>query len=189
MRSTEPAWTLTDEALALILHAESDIARQVAGLEPSTATFGRGRLTAARGDVQRSRESAVLRLISTIEAYTDAASNHWLLMKGMHLPAKPPLSWPQRIKHFADKHKLDLTNCAGWNAVDAGINLRNCLAHGLGVLTPYLLADPDVAQRMRAIHVDVHGGRMHPRPTTVPLLAGAARNYVVDLESNLIASV
>lgn len=189
--SSEPAWALTDEALVLVLHAESDMTRATAtsGSELFRGPPRRDMLTAARLDVLWLRESAVLRLVSTVEAYTDAASRRCTDLKGLQPPAKPPFSWDQRIKHYSSTHAIDLTTCAGWREVQAGVNLRNCLAHGLGALTPYLLADPDIGQQMLSIHVDVHSGRMHSRTTTVPLLGAACREYVLDLESQLLGTL
>ena len=163
MTRREPAWALTDEALVLILHAESDMARTAAGSEVFPAPVARGRLTAARNDRQWSRESAILRLISTIEAYTDAASNRWLEVKGLQAPAKPPFSWPQRVKHYAVTHTIDLTKCAGWDKVDAGINLRNCLAHGLGALTPVSPRGPR-RRPTDAVHTRRRARWSHARP-------------------------
>lgn len=185
MTDFDPSWSLTDDALVLILHAENDIAEKVPthlfsiGMRP-------GKLGGTVTDESWLRETATLRLISTVEAYTNAASEFFFTKKMLPLP-KSPFTWPQRVKHYKDEHSIDLEVRNGWEQVQAGIDLRNCLVHGLGNLTELLLSDVALGNRMKHIDVGVGGNRMHPTITTVPKLAAGCRSFVLDIERQLIA--
>jgi hypothetical protein len=132
------------------------------------------------------RESAVLRLIATVEAYTNAASELFFTKKSLIVP-KPPFTWPQRVAHYKKQHAIDLKALDGWDQVEAGIDLRNCLAHGLGNLTELLLSEENLGNRMKHIDVSVSGSRMQPAMTTVPKLAAGCRSFVLDIEKELVA--
>ncbi|MFJ8963650.1 hypothetical protein ACIRG5_30100 [Lentzea sp. NPDC102401] len=134
------------------------------------------------------RETAVLRLISTVEAYTNTASEFFFTSHGLPVP-KPPFTWPTRIRHYANEHSIDLTAFASWNQVKAGIDLRNCLAHGLGNLTDLLMADQALGSQMKHIDVNIGGNRMHTTMATIPKLATGCRHFVLYLEEKLVAQL
>ena len=200
MSWNEPVWALTDEALALTVHAEHDILREqeahpntnadrAGGLAGSGAAGGSTRLRASMRGVQWTRETAVVRLVSAVESYTDEVSNLWLTKKSLPMPAKAPATWKDRCKEYVATQSIDLTACSAWDKVQAGVELRNSVAHGLGALTRVQQSDEDITAMMAQIDVDVHSGRMHPRPTTVPVLARACRDYILDLETRLVATL
>jgi hypothetical protein len=185
MNKPDPVWSLTDDALMLILHAEHVITgNELTGRE--SAKMRLGQLGGTKADELWRRETAVLRLISTVEAYTEAASKYFFTKKVLPVP-KPPFTWPQRIKYYRREHAFDLSGCDGWAQVEAGIDLRNCLAHGLGNLTEILLSEPLLGKRMKVIDVVVGGNRMHPTLETVHKLALGCRRFVLDIESQLVA--
>jgi len=181
----DPSWSLTDDALVLILHAESDINEQVP-TDRSPIGMRPGQLGGTMTDELWLRETAVLRLISTVEAYTNAASELFITKKSLPLP-KSPFTWPQRVKHYLNEHAIDLEARDGWDQVEAGIDLRNCLAPGLGNLTELLLSEETLGNRMKHIDVSVGGNRMHLTMATVPKLAEGCRSFVLDVEKELIA--
>lgn len=187
MTDLDPSWSLTDDALVLILHAENDISEKVS-TDRYLTKMRLGQLGGTMADEFWLRETAVLRLISTVEAYTNAASELFFTKQASPLP-QPPFTWPQRIKHYRNKHSIDLKALDGWDQVEAGIDLRNCLAHGLGNLTDLLLSEEALGVRMRHIDVSVSGNRMHPTMTTVPKLAAGCRSFVLDIEQGLIAQL
>jgi hypothetical protein len=185
MTDLDPSWSLTDDALVLILHAENDISEKVS-TDRSLTGMRPGQLGGTMADELWLRETAVLRLISTVEAYTNAASALFFTKKSLTSP-EPPLTWPQRIKHYKKKHTIDLEARDGWHQVQAGIDLRNCLAHGLGNLTELLLCKEELGVGMEHIDVSVSGNRMHPTMTTVPKLAAGCRSFVLAIEQKLVA--
>jgi len=187
MSNSDPAWRLTDEALTLILHAENDIISQAQEInyysEPSQASRLGGTFS---GESWR-REVAVMRLIAAVEAFTDAASEHYFRVKCLPQP-KQPFTWPARVKHYQREHSIDLKTCAGGDALFAGVDLRNCVAHGLGRLTDLLLHDSRLGERGKHISVNVAGNRMQTTHETVPLLAEGCRAFVLDVEGKLVSS-
>ena len=80
----------------LILHAENDITENVR-TGRAIAGMRLGQLGGTRTDELWRRETAVLRLISTVEAYTDAASKFFFTKKSLTSP-KLPFTWPGRLK-------------------------------------------------------------------------------------------
>lgn len=93
-----------------------------------------------------SRQGCFLRLISVVEAYVDIAcaalfrertpTTHDLvrrLVEGAELRASS--TWHERKEAFDTYHGIRLGNLARWSELDAGIEVRNAIAHGLGQLT------------------------------------------------------
>lgn len=185
MTNLDPSWSLTDDALVLILHAENDIVENVP-TGRAHAGMRLGKLGGTKTDELWRRETAVLRLISTVEAYADAASQSFFTKKSLISP-RSPRAWSERLKHYKNEHTIDLKACDGWEQVEAGIDLRNCLAHGLGNLTVVLLSEKSLGKRMQLIDVSVGGNRMHSTVETVPKLASGCRRLVLDIEKELIA--
>jgi hypothetical protein len=185
MTDLDPAWSLTDDALALILHAEHDITEK-ASSNRTLVGMRLGQLGGTMTDELWRRETAVLRLISAVEAYTNAASELFCTKQSLALP-KAPFTWPARVRHYKNEHAIDLEACDGWGQVKAGIDLRNCLAHGLGNLTEILLTEESLGNRMKHIDVSVGGNRMHLTMATVPKLASGCRRFVLDIEKKLVA--
>lgn len=188
MTNVDPSWSLTDDALTLILHAENDIVENNL-VDQLVADARPGQLGGTVASKSWQRETAILRLVSTVEAYTNSASELFHAKKSLPLP-KLPLKWrPDRIKYYKKVHGIELELRDGWESVDAGIDLRNCLAHGLGNLTPLLLSDPMLTVRAKNIDVTVSGNRMYYTATTVPKLARGCRSFVLDIERQLVASL
>ncbi|GAA5152509.1 hypothetical protein GCM10023340_32960 [Nocardioides marinquilinus] len=186
MTSDDPAWSLTDDALVLILHA-GDVHDSLRA--PDTfSTLRPGQLGGATERQAWPRETAVLRLIATVEAFANAASELSFRLKGLPVP-KEPFTWPARKKHYTLYHGFSLESCDGWRPVEAGIDLRNCLAHGLGNLTDLLLKDESLGARMKELDVVVSGNRMHFARSTVPTLVIACRKFVRSLEQQLVAQL
>lgn len=189
----EPAWAITDNALAVVLHAESDIAALASARNPGSATElrypQRARAFVSFERTGWARESAVMRMITAVESYTDAASDVCLRHRNLPTRTKTLWSWDERQKYFKATHGIAIDSLATWEEVNAGIDLRNSLAHGFGQLTDRLLNEPNLFGQQKKIHVDVHGGRLHMRSTTVPVLAESCRRFVRDLENELVATI
>lgn len=183
MTNVDPAWSLTDDALALILHAENDISRKGSGAGLPSVRMRDGRIGGPVTEELWLREIAVLRLVTTIEGYANSACGHFKIGG-----TAAPFSWPPRKKHYRDEHSIDLELLDGWQLVDAGIDLRNCVAHGLGNITEKQLGDLKLGVKARSIDVSIAGGRLHSTGATVPLLANACRRFVLDLERAILAA-
>jgi hypothetical protein len=188
MTSVDPRWSITDDALSLILHAQSGLSEAESASNQDAVLMRVGKLGGEMASTLVRRETAVLRLISTVEAYANAASEFFLLSRGLPVP-KMPFTWPIRVKHYANVHSIDFEACASWKHVAAGIDLRNCLAHGLGNLTDTLMTDQELGSQMKHIDVSIGGNRMHTTRATVPKLSKGCRHFVLWLEERLVLQI
>ncbi len=88
----------------------------------------------------------LLRLISVVEAYVDSLS-YELLIAASPAPGtlfrrlvddavlRSASTWQERRDAFAALHDVGLGSLPRWSELDAGIEVRNSIAHGLGRLT------------------------------------------------------
>jgi hypothetical protein len=135
---------LTEEALGLLAATYADFTTiaqvPVPGRITTTGSLGPYDFRGVRF------ESAYLRLICILEAYVDLLCSK---MFRQHLVGQPSIfrhlvyeaemrasaNWDERKSAFSGAHKVRLTSCSSWSDVDAGIEVRNAIAHGLGGLT------------------------------------------------------
>jgi hypothetical protein len=93
------------------------------------------------------RQTCFLRLISIVEAYVDTLSAQLLrqdlpiadtLVRKMlqYIELRTSVTWEERRTAFEHFHGIRLGEQARWSELDAGIQVRNAIAHGLGTLTP-----------------------------------------------------
>lgn len=94
-----------------------------------------------------SKQGCFLRLISVVEAYVDTVSGalfrentpttHELVRRLVeNAELRASTTWQERIAAFQAYHLIRLGGLARWSELDAGIEVRNAIAHGLGQLTP-----------------------------------------------------
>ena len=94
-----------------------------------------------------SKQGCFLRMISIVEAYVDIITSSLfrertpsthdlvrLLVKNAELRAST--TWQDRKDALAQYHQIRLGEFIRWSELDAGIEVRNAIAHGLGQLTP-----------------------------------------------------
>lgn len=145
MQVRKVPFALTEEALALLSVTYADFAQ----LDPQRQQAGRidfiGNLGAY--DFGRVRfESTYLRLIGIVEAYIDSMCSNLFrrqlvdeapMLRALITAAEAQAStnWKERKSAFSDYHGVSLGSCARWSELDAGIDIRNAIAHGLGTLT------------------------------------------------------
>lgn len=91
-------------------------------------------------------QSAFLRTVTVAEAYVDALfidlvrvgipdSNALVEAMMADLEISNSRSWNERKDGFKGKLGISLTQCNGWQRLQAAIDVRNGIAHGLGHLT------------------------------------------------------
>jgi hypothetical protein len=190
-----PKMALTETALALIHHAEHDI--------PSAATVspraGRARTTSAGYSTDPRdwlRETALLRLMSIIEAYVDAVSMHRMgkvldqrqmlvsLMVGDFELASSG-TWQDRHDSYERYHGFTLRSRDRWEAINAGIEVRNCLMHGMGNLTAKQRTQTKLATVVKVLEVTIGSNRMYMSAATVPKLADACTAFVKHVDGSI----
>jgi hypothetical protein len=117
-----------------------------------------------------SRQGCFLRLISVVEAYVDLACDALFrekaptandlvrrLVEGAELRAST--TWQERRDAFERYHNIRLGTLARWSELDAGIEVRNAIAHGLGQLTPRQRRSA-AARKIHQIGVSSNDGRL-----------------------------
>jgi hypothetical protein len=191
-------FAISDSAFRLIVHAQSDI---VVHPHPATRV---GRITtkgfgASTAPEQWLRETAILRLVSVIEAFVDALSMHRMgklvdsgdavvarMLREFELSSS--ISWQNRHDTYRAYHGISLPSQSGWQAVKAGIEVRNCIAHGLGNLTAQQRSKSNLASVLKPLDVTVGGNRMHITEHTIPTLGMRCRGFVTEVDAAMNAS-
>ena len=88
----------------------------------------------------------MFRMVAIVEAYVDGVSRALFanaligqseLFSSLVSSAESRAydNWNERKKVFTEHHRIPLSECANWQAIDAAIEIRNAVAHGLGRLT------------------------------------------------------
>jgi len=141
-------------------------------------------------------EVALLRMVSIVEAYVDVISMHRMdaLVSGTDRISRMLLSdfeisstasWDERHSAFERYHGFGLRSEPHWQQVAAGIEVRNCLAHGLGNLTARQRAKTGIAQKIAVIDVTVASNQMQLSKSTIPKLGEASMAFVRFLDSKV----
>lgn len=190
-----PQLGLTEAALGLIHHATTDIPQSASLLRP----HGRIRLNSMGASTDPTvwlQETALLRLVSIIEAYVDAVSMHRM---GAVIDAKPALialmlrdfeltssnAWQDRHDAFETYHRFSLRSRNGWAPINAGIEVRNCLLHGLGGLTAKQRDQTKLPSVIKIIDVAIGSNRMHLSSATVSKLGAGCEAFVDHVDSSI----
>ncbi|UYM06330.1 hypothetical protein [Solicola gregarius] len=142
------------------------------------------------------QETAIVRLVSIIEAYVDAVSMHRmdnlvdsrkslvsLLVQDFELASSG--SWQDRHDAYHDYHGLSLRSLGGWGDIKAGVEVRNCLLHGLGNLTAKQRGQTKLAASVKSIGVTIGSNRMHLSAATVPKVAAGCDLFVKNLDAKI----
>jgi len=116
------------------------------------------------------RQGCFLRMISIVEAYVDIVTSGLFrnrtygadelvrrLVKNAELRAST--TWQERKAALNDYHQIRVSEFAQWSALDAGIEVRNAIAHGLGYLTPRQ-RESRAAAKISQIGIQVSNGNV-----------------------------
>jgi len=117
-----------------------------------------------------SKQGCFLRMISVVEAYVDIVSAALFretapttddlvrrLVEQAELRAST--TWSERKDAFERYHQIKLGQLARWSELDAGIEVRNTIAHGLGQLT-HKQRSGSAARKMSSIGVGLSDSRI-----------------------------
>lgn len=193
--SANPRFALTESALRLIRHAEI----KLAGRPPRYSQRPRiiqGPFNVTTNPQQWRQEATFLRLISITESYVDAISVSLLsqsvdmslavlsrMVEDIELSSSG--NWPARQSAFQLHHQLKLSSCARWGDLQAAIQVRNCLAHGLGRLTAKQRKNIGLANQLAVLDVAIGAGRMYFGTLTVSTTAAVCTAFVSDIDAKL----
>lgn len=190
-----PKLALTEAAIRLIRHAAMDIPNQAAATRPPGRVL-RNALGASTDPGAWLMEAALLRLVSVIEAYVDAVSmfrmglvvdsSHVLVAKMLEdFEVGSSSTWQQRHDSYEGYHGFSLRSRTGWDVVSASIEVRNCLAHGLGNLTAQQRGRTALPATVSRISVTVGSNRMHLSATTVATVGRGCDDFVRDVDASI----
>ncbi|MFC5831202.1 hypothetical protein [Nonomuraea insulae] len=138
-------------------------------------------------------EATIFRYVSITEAYIDALSSE-LMSNAM--PYSNPLvkilieeyeiqttsNWERRHEKFSKIHSIRLKECSEWNKVNAAIEVRNTIAHGLGRLTPLQQKKANIASALSAIGVSIDAGRVRLTLATARTVRDACRAFIRSVD-------
>ncbi len=185
---------LTEEALALLAVTYADFAQ----LDPPRQQAGRIDFVGSLGayDFGRIRlESTYLRLISIVEAYVDSMCSN---LFRRHLVDQVPvlralitaaetqasINWKERKSAFSDYHGVSLGSCKRWSELDAGIDIRNTIAHGLGTLTKRQRNDKS-RNKMKTVGAVIVDDRLMLNDNALERCLVFTREFVKSVDSKL----
>lgn len=197
----KPLSTIGDAAVLLVRSAiyEHDTS------PPALLAFGRiFRTTTALGtyEIGNARAQAYfLRVVSIVEAYTDAALEMMFrrvvpsssaaavrLLESHMLEATQ--RWDARKKSFAEHHALLLSDASSgfpqWSKLDGMIEVRNAVAHGLGSLTRQQRRHATrTAGRCSQVGVRIEAGEVIVDHASLTTAAGVAEAFVTWLDDRI----
>jgi hypothetical protein len=132
-------------------------------------------------------ESTYLRFVSIAEAFTDVMIE---LLFGRAVPAPSALvsalidekldragRWDDR-RELLLLHDIRLSDFVQWQQLDAGIEVRNTIAHGLGALTRRQVRDAKLPAKLQSIHVRLESRRVILSEGNISELRNVCVDYV-----------
>lgn len=142
-----------------------------------------------------SRQSCFLRMISVVEAYVDTVCAALFrektpttdelvrrLVESAELRAST--TWQERKEAYAKYHDISLGGLSRWSELDAGIAVRNAIAHGLGQLTPQQRTTA-TAQKMTQLGVTLRDGGVFITDTNLQRCRDVCIAFIHSLDNVL----
>ncbi|WP_327100269.1 hypothetical protein OIE68_16760 [Nocardia vinacea] len=188
-------WDVTEEALRLLNLTVADFASlpPVKGGRWSGAS---GAAKWARFDPRQIRfQSQYLRMVSIVEAYVDTVSEALFdrrvesldsFFKNLAVAIQDisSASWNERKNCFKAHHGFSLQSCSGWSEFDRAIDVRNSIAHGLGVVTKKQL-DSNKDKKIRLAKVKITDGRIEVTKDSLRVCSTACAMLIKSIDDNL----
>jgi hypothetical protein len=196
MAYATPRLSVSENALQLILHAKTEIIPHNV-----KSTGGQGRIVTSPFGRRTQPEHwlpevTLLRLVAIVEAYIDVVSMHrmshlldmsdaitWMLLSDFEMSSTS--TWDDRHNAFKRYHEINIKAYPSWPSVSAGIEVRNCMAHGLGKLTARQRIKTEIARHVSVIDVTVASNQMHLSQSTVPKLSDACSALVRSVDRDI----
>lgn len=92
-------------------------------------------------------------------------------------------SWEARRRMFRRHHGIDLRSCVSWREIEAAVDVRNAIAHGLGKLTARQLASREVFARLAHLGIDVVDNRVHVERSAITDLIRFCGEFIEDVDA------
>ncbi|QLY29254.1 hypothetical protein H0264_28825 [Nocardia huaxiensis] len=187
-------WDITEEALSLLNLTVADFASLP--VVRGGRWCGTSAAKWARFDARQVRsQGQYLRIVSIAEAYVDTVSETLFDKRVETLETffrnltaevqeKASSSWNDRKKCFENHHGFALNKCSGWADFDRAIEVRNSIAHGLGVITKKQLSSGKDAKILQS-KVKISDGRIIVTAESLSLCINACRVFIRSVDDHL----
>jgi hypothetical protein len=134
-------------------------------------------------------------MISVVEAYVDivsaslfresAPTTHDLVRRLVeNAELRASATWHERKEAFETYHRIRLSEFVHWSELDAGIEARNAIAHGLGQLTTRQRSGK-IVSKLSQIGVAVHDGSVVITDTSLRRCRDVCIEFVRHLDTEL----
>jgi hypothetical protein len=191
--ATGPRHALTEEALSLLVQSRSSLSWNSAPPDPTVQGKRRRRVEENR---RLESQTRLLRLVSVTEAYIDAMSvwrvssyvdlnnpTQAQLLEGWELTSTT--NWSERCKAYQRYHSIQLQACPAYQEVQAAVQLRNSITHGLGRITPRQRTKTRLSTEALLVDATVDDGRVHLGENTIAIAATACRFLVQFVDEGM----
>jgi hypothetical protein len=186
-------YPLTEEAVQLI---QMTFADHVRAERSATRSWGRivahGSRLGAHNPTEVSRNACLLRMVSIVEAYADLMSSEMFeagtpnandLVRQLvaDVELRSSSTWDRRATAFKDFHQVRLPSIERWRELQAAVQARNAVAHGLGNLTPRQRTG-STARTLTRIKVDVRDQRIQVSEAALVRVRDDLVRFLRDLD-------
>lgn len=187
---------VTEEAQKLLRATRADFQRIAAPALPGRGS-GYASSPLGRYDFEQVRnQSEFLRLMSIVEAFVDTCSaqqfehrtagrDEFLREMAAEVRETSLRGWKERKIAFRKYHGVALGQCACWMDIDAAREIRNCIAHGLGHLTPRQ-RNASARWKMESFGVRFRGDRLVIDTPTLERCVESAVAFIQDVDLRLV---
>ncbi|MEU7795569.1 hypothetical protein AB0B11_19275 [Micromonospora tulbaghiae] len=189
-----PRNEVTEVAIKLLIWAETDLAAEhILAVGAPKPRIGRTTLGLVSPKHVR-RQAAVFRMVSVVEAFLDTLSRE---LTGSYVPYRTKtlnllledfdvnttFSWQQREDAYRRYHGIELKKCAAWDEINAAIQARNSIAHGLGRITPKQVRKANLASQLKAIDISIVNGELNFGEKCLTLVRDACSEFVKAVDA------
>ncbi|MBQ1072833.1 hypothetical protein KBX06_06600 [Micromonospora sp. C31] len=190
-----PNRELTEAALKLISWSLEDL-KLPEGSPTSRGRVIRTSLGPVAPEIIR-QQATLFRMVSVVESYLDALSRELLSTAiPQHFPMLEPLledfdsgttaTWARRIQAYARYHSIDIKKQTAWPKLEAAIDVRNSIAHGLGRLTATQAAKKRAVEtRLKAIEVSIVDRELRYSSQTIDLVRSACSDFIRSVDTQV----
>jgi hypothetical protein len=143
------------------------------------------------------QQATLFRMVSIVESYLDALSRE-LVSEAIpqHFSMLEPLledfnsgttaTWSRRIQTYNRYHKINLKKQTSWRELEAAIDVRNSIAHGLGRLTATQAAKKrQVEARLKFIEVLIVDHELRYSDRSIEIVRRACSDFVRSVDGRV----
>jgi hypothetical protein len=192
----------TESAIRLVMLSVAQHRRFESLISASPRATGRLKtLPSSTASHQTRAQSTLLRVVSVLEAHVaqelvrrveaDVPAPRSPILEDIYIAAEDKAigSWPAIVDCYKRWLQISLRTCVGWTAIQALVDARNAIAHGLGELTRRQARKnlPQLIRSLRAADILVTGARIEVSEASLLSAAHTVRAFLNSLDGDLAA--